>query len=440
MTIPNNALQNVATYQRAEIAWLRNSFYAVERTNKRFQNLENLTANLGDSVTFDRGPRYTAFAGLNTTPQPSNQLVQTITCGSSLNVQSTFTDQQFLFNVEEYMRVFGYAAALEMGSYVEADILKNFISANSGNTSGATNYNVVQYQSGPYRFYGDGVTAIDSFQKLAQAVANFMDYGAARNEVHGVLPVNNIPAIVGNGLSQFAINRNNDLAMEWELGSFAKCEWFTSNLLPIQMAGTIGNATAPNNIMTVVSTNDPTGANVTQITFTEPTSSTSTSAIKAGDLFYFVDGVSGQPNMRFLTYNGHQPCAQPVQFRAIADAASVSGTVTVSFQTTNGVGLVWGNNQNRNLNNPIAAGMKVAAIPSHRAGCLHSGQQFYLAMPKLPSMEPWPSSTMQDVDSGVALRHYYGALFGLGQRSYVRDIIWGSTMVAENAMRLCFPM
>jgi hypothetical protein len=420
---------------------MRNSFYAIEKSNKKFQNFDNMTANLGDTVTFDRGPRYVAFAGLTTTPQPSNQLVQSLTCGSSLNIQSTFTDQQFLFNVEDYMRIYGYSAALEMGTIIEADMLKNFISAQTGTDPNASNFNVVNYQSGPFRFYGDGVTAIDSFQKLAQAIANFHDFGAARNQVHGVLPLANIPAIVGNGLNQFALNRNNDLAESWELGRFAECDWFTSNLLPIQMAGTIGNGTfGTNNIMTVVSTNDPTGANVTQITFTEPTSGTSTSAIKAGDLMYFIDGVSGQPNMRSLTYVGHQPCAQSVQFRAIADAASSSGTVTVSLQTTNGVGLVWANNQNRNLNNAIAAGMKVAVLPSHRAGCIHSGDQLYLAMPKLPEMTPYPSSTMQDGDSGVSLRHYYGASFGLGQRSYVRDTIWGGTMVAENAMRLCFPM
>lgn len=440
MAIPNNILQNVQTYQRAEIAWLRNEFYAIEKTNKKFKNFDTLVANLGDTVTFDRGPRYISFAGLVTTPQPSNQLVQSLTCGSSLNIQSTFTDQQFLFNVEDYMSIYGRAAAEEMGSQIEWELLQNFVSAMAGNDPGASNFQVPQYQSGPFRFYGDGVNAINSFQQLAQAVANFKDFGAARSDLHGILPLADIPAIIGTGLNQFAINRNNSIAESWELGPFAGCDWFTSNLLPTQMAGTIGNATSPNNIMTVVSTNDPTGTNVTQITCTEPTSSTSATAIQAGDIMYFIDGVSGQPNMRFLTYNGHKPSQQSVQFRAIAQAASVSGTVTFSLQTTNGVGLVWAGNQNQNLNNAIAAGMKIAVIPSHRAGALHSGNQFYLAMPSLPDMSPYNSSQVQDPESGVSLRHYYGNTFGQNQRSYVRDGIYGGTMVAENCMRLVFPM
>ena len=62
--------------------------------------------------------------------------------------------------------------------------------------------------------------------------------------------------------------------------------------------------------MTVVSVNDPTGVNVTSITFTYPGSLTDPNAVKAGDLFEFNDGVSGKPNMRFLTFIGHKPTRQ----------------------------------------------------------------------------------------------------------------------------------
>jgi len=109
----------------------------------------------------------------------------------------------------------------------------------------------------------------------------------------GVLPVAAIPAIVGTGLNQFAMQRNNEIANSWELGKFAGTDWYESNLLPTHVSGTIGDTAAPNNVMTVVSTNDPTGVNVTQITFSEPTSGTDANAIKAGDLFQFNDGVSG---------------------------------------------------------------------------------------------------------------------------------------------------
>lgn len=440
MAVPNNILQNVQTYQRAELAWLLNSFYAISRSNKKFKNFDELVANLGDTVTFDLTPRFVTNNGLVITQQPSNQRVQTLTCGSALNIATGYTDQQFLFNVEDYMNIFGKAAAIELGSQVEAAILKNFVSGMMNTDPASSSYGSINYQSGPYRFYGNGVTAINSYQQLAQALANFRDYGCAPDRLEGILPVANIPAIIGSGLNQFALNRNNMDAETWELGPFNECDWFTSNLLPLHTSGTIGDAASPNNVMTVVSTNDPTGNNVTQITFTEPTGGTSTTAIRAGDLIQFNDGVSGQPNMRFLTFSGHLPTQQPVQFRAIADAATSSGTVTVSLQTINGVGLVSAVNQNQNINNAIAAGMTVTVMPSHRAGCIHSGNQLYVAMPRLPEQTPYPSSTIQDEESGASLRHYWGVQFGQNNRAYVRDIIFGATMVPENSMRVLFPL
>ncbi len=328
----------------------------------------------------------------------------------------------------------------ELGSLIESDILRNFISGVRVNDPQNANFGALQVNSGPFRFYGDGITPINSYTQLAQSVANFDDFGAATHKKIGILPVANIPAIVGTGLNQFAMNRNNDIANSWELGRFSETDWYESNLLPIQLAGDIGNSAAPNNVLTVVSTNDPTGANVTAISFTEPTSGTDANAVKSGDVFQFNDGVSGKPNMRFLTFIGHRPSQQPVQFRAIADAATVAGAITIQIQTINGVGLVWAQNQNQNLNNAITAGMTVTAYPSHRAGILMSGDQYYLAMPRLPDESPFTTSNMVDADSGASIRHYFGSQFGMNNRAYVRDSVWGSALVAENSMRLLFPL
>ena len=440
MATPVNVLQTVQTYQKAELAWLLNSFVGINIANKKFKNFNDLTANLGDTVTFDTTPRYISYAGLQITEQPSVQRVQSLVCSQAANVSAAYTDQQFIFNVRDYMDRFGMSAMKELGSLVESDILRNFVSGVVVNDPQNASFGAKQVNSGPFRFYGDGVTPINSYTQLAQSVANFEDFGAATHKMMGILPVANIPAIIGTGLNQFATNRNNDIAMSWELGSFAGADWYESNLLPVHVAGTIGNTAAPNNIMTVVSTNDPTGVNVTSITFSEPTSGSDANAIKAGDLFQFNDGVSGQPNMRFLTFIGHRQSSQPVQFRAIADAATVAGAVTVQVQTINGVGLVWAQNQNQNLNNAIAAGMKVTPLPSHRAGILMSGDQFYMAMPRLPDESPFTTSNMVDADSGAAIRHYFGSQFGLNNRAYVRDCVWGSTLVAENSMRYAFPL
>jgi hypothetical protein len=144
--------------------------------------------------------------------------------------------------------------------------------------------------------------------------------------------------------------------------------------------------------------------------------------------------------MRFLTFIGHKISQQPVQFRATADAATTAGALTVNIQTINGVGLVWAANLNQNLNNAIQTGMTVTVLPSHKAGIIMSGNQFYLAMPQLPDQEPYNTVNKMDKDSGASIRHYWGTLFGQNVKSYVRDNIWGSTLVSENCMRLVFPM
>ncbi len=440
MAAPNNILQTVQTYQKAELAWLLNSFCGINLANKKFKDFESKTANLGDTITFDTTPRYITYNGLVITNQPSVQRVQSLVASQAANTSASYTDQQFIFQVREYMDRFGEAAMKELGTSIETDILKNIVSGVRINDPQNANFGSLQTHSGPFTFYGDGVTQINSFGQLAQALANFRTRGASTAKMRGILPMSVIPDIVRTGLQQFAMDRNDEMSMSWMLGKFSDCEWYQSNLLPIHISGSIGDTAAPNNVMTVVSTNDPTGANVTQITFTEPTGGTDANAIKAGDLFQFNDGVSGKPNMRALTFIGHSVTNQPVQFRATADAATVAGTVTVSVETINGVGLVSAQNQNQNMNNAIQAGMKVTPLPSHQAGVIYSGDQFYLAMPQLPDESPFTTVNMVDKDSGASIRHYFGSQFGQNVRSYVRDSIWGSTMVAENCMRLVFPL
>ena len=443
MAVPNNILQTVRTYQKTELAFLLNSFVGLNISNKKFNRFNEMTANLGDTVTFDRGPRYITYNGLVITQQQSQQLVQTLSATQCANVSAAYTDQQFIFQVREYMDRFGMAAMKELGTKIETDILKNFISGvviNDPQNPGFGTQTTDQLNSGPFRFYGDGFTQINSFGQLAQAVANFEDFGCAKNKYIGIIPTTAAPSIVNTGLQQFATNRNNTMANSWELGEFAGFKWYTSNLLPTQTAGYVGDAGAPNNVITVVSVNDPSGVNVTQITFTEPQGLSAVNPLNPGDLVQFNDGVPTFKNMRFLTYIGHVICQQPVQFRVISCTASVSGTFTATIQTTNGVGLVWAQNLNQNLNQTIQAGMKCTVLPSHKAGIIMSGDQFYTALPQLPDQEPFSTVNQQDKDSGAAIRHYWGVQFGQNVRSYVRDSIWASTLVSENSMRLIFPM
>ena len=96
-TTPVNILQTVQTYQKAELAWLLNSFVGISISNKKFKNFNDLVANLGDTVTFDLTPRYISYAGLVITEQPSVQRVQSLVCSQAENVSAAYTDQQFIF-------------------------------------------------------------------------------------------------------------------------------------------------------------------------------------------------------------------------------------------------------------------------------------------------------------------------------------------------------
>lgn len=225
------------------------------------------------------------------------------------------------------------------------------------------------------------------------------------------------------------------MAMSWEIGDFGTplVKYYQSNLMPLHVSGNTG---VNQSTLTVVAVNDPTGQNVTQITFSGASASDA-SAVLSGDLLQFQDGVSGQPNMRFLTFIGHRVSANPVQVRAVADAASNSaGNVVVNIFPA----LNWAGGQNQNLNNAIAAGMQVKGLPSHRAGGICGGDALYLAMPKLPEQAPFDTANEYDPETGVSVRLTYGSVFGQNQTGMAYDETHGSTLVPEYSMRLIVPL
>jgi hypothetical protein len=416
MSLPANILQQVITYQESALAYLENSNVFISRANTKFREFQKETANLGTTVSFDLPPRYIANDGLIVSFQSSEQRVDHITADKSKNIGIEFDTSQFVFNVKDYMEKFGKSAIKELGATVEADV------ANVAVTN-------------TYRFYGDGFTAINSFGQLAKAIAYFNNYGSVKTNLEGILPDIITSDIVNTGLNQFVMDRNEKMAASWKLGAFKNCEWYESNLLPRHVAGGIGNAaTVADRQLTVVSTNDPTGANITQITCTT-TDTTDLNAIKLNDLAQFVDGVSGQPNLRYLTFIGHKQSSNPVQVRITADAASTGGTVVINVYPA----LVSVQGKNQNINNNIVPGMKLQVMPTHRAGLIMSGRPLFLAMPSLPDQTPFPTANKPDDSTGVALRMYYGCLFGQDKRGMVHDVIYGYKLVDEYAMRIVFP-
>src|SRR5580698_5841138 len=163
---PVNTLQNVQLYIKAELAWLANTCWGIHNADKSLEEFNDRPGNLGDVITFDTTPRYISYDGLVITQQPSVQRVQSLICSQAKNVSAGYTDEQFIFNVRDYMDRYGIAAAEELGSAIEQDVLLNIVSGVVGNNQNSPQYLQPQYQSGPYRFYGDGVTPINSYQQL----------------------------------------------------------------------------------------------------------------------------------------------------------------------------------------------------------------------------------------------------------------------------------
>lgn len=416
MALPNNIVQNVITYNEADLAYLLNNNCFIYSANKKYRDFQKANpANLGDTISFDKPPRFVANDSLTVNFQGVEQRIQTLTVDKAKNIGIDISAQQLIFNLEDYMDRFGRAAIDELGAVVESDIAS-------------------LCESAPYRFYGNGTTPINSFNQLAQALAFFRNFGAAKDMTKGYLSDIVIPDIIGAGLNQFVPGDNEELRNSWELGSFSKCEWMSSNLLPEHIAGTEGQ---DGSTLTVVSVTTNSDGGVTSITFSGTASASDANSVKQYDRFQFLDNVGSLPNLRFRTFIGHLPSACPVQFKATADAASTGGsqvTVTIDpvLQATSG--------KNQNITAQIVAGMQVKVLPSHRVGMIQSGNQFYAAIPPLPDCDPFMTAVKMDEETGASLRMYTGAQFGQNLYGTVHDIIWGKTQVSDNAMALIFPL
>ena len=245
MAAPDNILQQVQTYQESNLAYLINLNCFITTSNTKFLNFEDKIGNLGDTVTFDLPPRFITANSLIANFQGSVQRVQTLTVNNAINVAYDFTAQQIIFNVEDYMKKFGKSATEELSAYVEANVAQQAV-------------------TGTFRFYGDGVTPITTFNQLAKLLAFFRNFGAAKNDTKGYLSDISVPDIVGSGLNQFATKRNDETAMSWEVGSFSRCEWYQSNLLPVHISGTEGTQ---GTTLTVVSTTKNSNGEITSIIF-----------------------------------------------------------------------------------------------------------------------------------------------------------------------------
>lgn len=444
MATSANILQAVQTYQKSGLARLVNMFAGIAKANKKFQNFQDMTAQLGNTVTYDSPPRASANVGLVVSSFDTvEQRVNTLAVGgfdSSGNVSSggyydsfgninaancnlAVSSEQLIFNIDnnDYRRTFEESMMVELGTVVERSILNRFV-------------------NDTYRFYTAGVDGtsklvnpINSFAQLAFAESKFKEYGCpAKGDYEAFVPNMSVSAIIATGQNKFTPKANDMRFNSWELGVFNEFNYNRSNLLPTHVSGTMGINQDTLTITSFVTNSD---GGITQITFSGASTNNAGAALK-GDLGYILDGTTGQPNMRYLTFTGHAVSEVEVQFQITTDATSAGGNVTLNIFPA----LYSAAGKNQNINAPLAAGMKIKLMPSHKAGVMYAGSPFYLAMPQLPDQAPFMTSSMADPDSGAAIRLTTGSGFGQNLTGSIVDSIWGAKLTPEYGMRLLFPV
>ena len=439
-----NFFINVQTWIPDELALLRNLHCAIATFNKEISSPADYPANLGDTVNLQIPPRPRSGTGLVATMHGVEQLLHPFVIDQAAHSAYPHNAQQYIFNLEKnkYLEKVAKSEIADLAEQVEANLLTMANSSCPVMTLNEDNQSVptgaLHVESGPFRCFGDGRTAINSFQQLAQLDKNFKNFGVAPGRRQLYLPDIYIPAIIGSGLSQFTPKRGDETSQTWELGSFSgspDVDCYTSNYLPTQVAGDVGKT---NKLLTVVGTTLDSNGNVIAIEFSGAGTSISKS-LRAGDILTFQDGVSGFSNMRFMQYTGNIVSQQPVQMRVQNDVDS-DGSGHVEVAIIPGLAVGQTSSMAQKINQTIQAGMQVRSTADHVCGLLVSGKAAYFSSPKLPDTSPFHSASERDEETGLSLRVYYADIPFKNTRGYVHDLIWSSTGIPHYMERVAFPV
>jgi hypothetical protein len=443
-TLPTNLVQNVATYNKAELGALQNTYVMIANANKQFMDFEKIQANLGTTVNMRLKSYFQATKGISTTLQGINQTIHALTVDDAYSLNTAVDDVQRVFNLppELYMEEYGETAVQTVGAKIETAIAAHAHSAAPVNTftrglpvpTGA-----LHTESGPYRFSGNGTTAIDSILLLDQYVRAFKNMGTV-GKIRMIIPDTAVSSIVNSALSQFVLKRNEESAGSWDVGRLVATgiDVMTSNMLPVHTAGDIGNTASPNNVITITAITTDSNGNITGFTGTSSVT-TSSQAVLSGDVMQFVDAVAGYGNMRFITHIGDQVSEQPVQIRSTSTGVASGGNVSFSIHPYLTANLATRSNTIKAVNRQVEVGMKLAVYPNHRCGLIIDDAALYLAMPQLPATPPYESVIATDKDSGASMRLWHGYIPNEGAYGLFRNCIIGATLIPDYCMRILFP-
>ena len=410
-----NITFDVATYNKASLALLMNSNPLVNLANKKFKNPQRVPGNLGMTIDFDEPPTVDFVPSLAFgTFRDFTQKKVTLTVDKEYAVPLGVPELEYLFNLEQngYMTPLSKASIATLSTNLGKDMAQEILDHT-------------------FMTYGDGTAnTLNSYQQLDQAIENYIDVGnPVGDELVCVLPNTAVPQIIGNGLSQFAPMRNNEIANSWDIGEFAGVKFYKSNLLPTHIAGAVGVGGLALTVVSISADGQTLTCSVAGLT------SDTTNAIKQNDILTFDSG-----NLRMTTYYGQATTSQAVQVRATANVNSVDVGGTQQVVIPLDRPLISTPGRDQNISEAITSGMTLTPLGSHKVGVLFAKMAFMLAMPMLSDTRPYEGSTATDPMSDASMRTYFGYFPGQAQKGYVHDMVAGMRLVDRYAMRLAFPI
>lgn len=445
MAAQNNRLISVATYNQANLGKLRNTSNIISTAYKKFENFnEDFSANLGTTIQFSLPYRFNTVNALEFSTQALQQRVDTLTVGQQYSTSAALSDpQRILFfekgtaspqDTDYYMENFGNDMVNAINTQLETNAASNFISELKQKDA-ITKIETIDRSTGGYRFYGNGVTPINSQTQLAEMNAFFRAYGCEHEVLNAFFPMIKIPQFLNTFLNQFVPERNEEIARKWMLGNYDEVDYYKSNLIQKHIAGTVGTL---QQTLTVVSVTTDINGDVIGIT-ASGASPSDPNAVVAGDMIQFNTSSNLNLFCEFGSFNQGAPIGIPAQNRIIANAASDgSGNVSISLFRPFHVGSAI--NDAINIVRPIVPGMQFTIPTSHFGGSLHTKRAFLTAMPRLPNQDPFPSSSMYDAEEGTSLLLSWGSVLGQAERIIGLQAISAMKLVPDYAMRVCFPL
>jgi len=433
VVLPTNSFVDVETFNMIGMEVFRNYHPNIRYANTKFMNFQDTAGQRGITTTWELPPHTRFIQGSLSIPDNGWDSVDQRPHSHTVDEQgytcAAIDAQQRIFNDgDKYMDRVGKVSIVGIANGIEANVVQRYLET--------------------YRFFEFDDSALLTYTNLRASIIQFKNYGYAMNsDIYMFIPDIYEPQFVNDGLGQFAIDRNNRIANSWEIAELTGAKVMSASILPEHIAGVGANA---DDTLTLTSVS----ANGTTLTFSGATVDTPGYFVK-GDLFEFNNGTGAGP-IKYLFFNNGGNAAlissNNVQCVVDADAESIGGSVTVTVNNTFGSSVSNGSyplisditNKRVNLSRPLVAGPPgpgidtVRLIGNHRAGLICNSQAIFLSMPRLPNEEPYFSSNIADPESGLSIRLTYGSAFGKNFKGFVWSVLWGTSIVAENAMRLIF--